>query len=129
MKKEPNMLIESLAWFAIGAGAMALALGVANLILRKRHDKFNNAIAELQYTAKALERVANAEVSELSFRSPDGTLCTVRIITDPSTKEGKSHDPLSSEFIFGLDAIKRMKEAGTTPDEIVTEILRTHGRM
>ena len=130
MERHPRLL-ESLAWFAIGAGAMALVLGIANLALRKRQAKFNNMIAELQHTAKVLENFnrPEVEVSELSFRGPDGTLCTVRIIIDPSIEEGKSHNPDSNEFIFGLDAIKRMKEAGVAPDEIVTDILRSNGRM
>jgi hypothetical protein len=54
------MLTGSLGWFALGAGSMALALGLANMALvairRRRNRKFYAMISELRATSAALRK-------------------------------------------------------------------------
>lgn len=137
------MPIESIGWFFIGAGAMALVLGVFSLFrlifLRIRTRKFRAMIKQLKEVSQelsyGLEYLNNnridhlkPEVSELTFRDRYGALNTVKIIIDPLMNYGTS-STTEDEFIFSTKAVEEMRAYGIEPDEAVTKMLKASGRM
>jgi hypothetical protein len=139
------MLIESFAWFLMGAGAMVLIFSVTSLIApfffrKKKKSEYDLVIEELREKADEM-RVAIAEanpsisVSMLHYRDMFGKLNIAKIIIDPSS----SHDLAGSveedeenhtqSFIFSAKAAAEMRANGVELDEVVTKMLKASGRM
>jgi len=148
-------MFELIGWFMISSGLSMLIIGLCVLfytivrrrIMIKRNHKLIAFIERLKSEADLIKDKIESgqsgrEISELVFRDKEGNLNTVRIIIDHdldgpyplltdlvSEDDNISEVNMKQEFIFSPQAVRDMRLAGMEPDELVTRMLKSSGRM
>ena len=147
------MISAGLSMLIIGLCVLFYTI-VRRRIMVKRNHKLIAFIERLKLEADLIKDKIESgqsgrEISELVFRDKEGNLNTIRIIIDHDLNDHPSEEKLKAmllkddgtitdteshmynvqEFIFSPQAVRDMRLAGIEPDELVTRMLKSSGRM